>query len=187
MTQPNLSTSSSETAAAPTLPLLPLPRPLRLDELTLEVADLICSLIRLDGLADHHAGALAGVRRATLEQWKTEDEGFALALERARGEFERKLLQQIRETRKSDGSTEWRARAWLLKNCSAEGIVKPARAAKPATAAAKNRAILAETPAAPAAVAPGQTERCVSGGARENATKLPETRCAAGAERQKAA
>ena len=106
----------SETTQTPTFRLLPSPRPLRLDELTPEVADLICNVIRLDGLADHHAGALAGVRRVTLERWKAEDEGFALALERARAEFEWKLLRTIKDARKGDGSPDWRAQVWVLKN-----------------------------------------------------------------------
>jgi hypothetical protein len=134
-------------------------------------------VIRLDGLADHHAGALAGVRRVTLERWKAEDEGFALLLERARAEFEWTLLQRIKDARKSDGSPDWRAQVWVLKNYSAEGIVKPARAAKPAGAVAQKRANLAETPAAPpaAVAAPAPTEPCSPGSARENATNLPET------------
>ena len=177
MPQPQLSASPSETTPSPTLRLLPSPRPLRLDELTPEVAALICNVIRLDGLADHHAGALAGVRRVTLERWKAEDEGFALLLERARAEFEWTLLQRIKDARKGDGSPDWRAQVWVLKNYSAEGIVKPARAAKPAGAGAQKRANLPETPAAPAsaAAAPAPAEQRASGGARENATNLPET------------
>ncbi|HEV7405226.1 MAG TPA: hypothetical protein VGO11_19940 [Chthoniobacteraceae bacterium] len=186
MLQPQLSASPSETAETPTLRILPSPRPLRLDELTPEVAKLICDVIRLDGLADHHAGALAHVRRATLERWKAEDEGFALALELARAEFEWKLVQKINNARKRDGTPDWRAQVWVLKNYSAEGVVKPARAAKPAGADAQKRANLPETPAAPPAAFAGPTptaqgtertttERCAPGGARENATFLPET------------
>ncbi|HEV7404936.1 MAG TPA: hypothetical protein VGO11_18480 [Chthoniobacteraceae bacterium] len=168
---------------------------MRLDELTPEVAKLICDVIRLDGLADHHAGALASVRRATLERWKAEDEGFALALELARAEFEWKLVQKIKNACKRDGTPDWRAQVWLLKNYSAEGVVKPARAAKPAGADAQKRANLPETPAAPPApaAAPARTaqgtertttERCAPPtpaerrrpeGARENAAILPET------------
>jgi hypothetical protein len=177
MLQSPLAATPSETTETPTLRLLPSPRPLRLDELTPEIAELICKVIRLDGLADHHAGALARVRRATLERWKAEDEGFALALELARAEFEWKLIQKINNARKSDGTPDWRAQVWVLKNYSAEGVVKPARAAKPANADAQKRAILPETPAAPpAAVAdPAPTDRCASGSARENASNLPET------------
>ncbi|HEV7404024.1 MAG TPA: hypothetical protein VGO11_13885 [Chthoniobacteraceae bacterium] len=169
MLQSPLAATPSETIETPTLRLLPSPRPLRLDELTLEVAELICKVIRLDGLADHHAGALARVRRATLERWKAEDEGFALALELARAEFEWKLVQKINNARKRDGTPDWRAQVWVLKNYSAEGVVRPARAA-----AVQKRANLPETPAAPpAAVA-------ATGGARENASILPETHGRAG-------
>ncbi|HEV7406160.1 MAG TPA: hypothetical protein VGO11_24650 [Chthoniobacteraceae bacterium] len=189
MPQLPLAASSSETAENPNLRLLPSPRPLRLDELTPEIAELICKVIRLDGLADHHAGALARVRRATLERWKAEDEGFALALELARAEFEWKLVQKIKNACKRDGTPDWRAQVWLLKNYSAEGVVKPVRAA-----GAQKRANLPETPAAPpaAVAAPAQTaqgtERTTTersapptrsewsrpGGARENASILPE-------------
>jgi hypothetical protein len=188
MLQSPLAAAPSETTETPTLRLLPSPRPLRLDELTPEIAELICNVIRLDGLADHHAGALARVRRATLERWKAEDEGFALALELARAEFEWKLVQKINNARKSNGTPDWRAQVWVLKNYSAEGVVKPARSAQ-------KRANLPETPAAPPAACaapaptaqgtertttercapPTPTERSRPGGARENASILPET------------
>ncbi|HEV7404625.1 MAG TPA: hypothetical protein VGO11_16915 [Chthoniobacteraceae bacterium] len=210
MLQPQLSASPSETAETPTLRILPSPRPLRLDELTPEVAKLICDVIRLDGLADHHAGALASVRRATLERWKAEDEGFALALELARAEFEWKLIQKINNARKADGTPDWRAQVWVLKNYSAEGVVKPVRAAKPAAAAAQKCANLPETPAAPTAPTPGavrenasnlpetharpvrspQAVAPLTGGiapAGEKSSILPETRCPAGVGKQKAA
>ncbi|HEV7405139.1 MAG TPA: hypothetical protein VGO11_19500 [Chthoniobacteraceae bacterium] len=189
MLQSPLAATPSETTETPTLHLLPSPRPLRLDELTPEVAKLICDVIRLDGLADHHAGALARVRRATLERWKAEDEGFALALELARAEFEWKLVQKINNARKRDGTPDWRAQVWMLTNYSAEGVVKPARAAKPAGADAQRRANLPETPAAPPAPTAQGTERTTRercappsgpGGARENTANLPETPARAG-------
>ncbi|HEV7403229.1 MAG TPA: hypothetical protein VGO11_09895 [Chthoniobacteraceae bacterium] len=182
MLQSPLAATPSETTETPTLRLLPSPRPLRLNELTPEIAELICKVIRLDGLADHHAGALARVRRATLERWKAEDEGFALALELARAEFEWKLVQKIKNACKANGTPDWRAQVWLLKNYSAEGVVKPARSAKPAGADAQKRANLPETPAAPPAPTAQGTERTTTGApptaaerARENAANLPET------------
>jgi len=85
MLQTNLTATSSQTAEIPAPHALPPPR--RLDELTPEVAEVICKIIRLEGLADHYAGALTGVSRAMLERWKAGDEAFALALEEARAQF----------------------------------------------------------------------------------------------------
>src|SRR4051812_45564905 len=130
MSQPQRSASRTETPEKPALHALPTPRPPAEEELTREVSELICDIIKLDGISDASAGALAGVRRATLERWKAENEFFALELDRARAWFEMQLLRSIRTAQKSNGSCDWRAQAWLLLHPSPAGIVKPGRAAK---------------------------------------------------------
>src|SRR5947209_1969853 len=102
MQQPQRSASPSTNPENVGSQALPARRPVRLDELTPQVTALICEVIRLDGLADHFAGALVGVPRATLARWKAEDEAFAFALETARAEFELGLLRAIKGARKRD-------------------------------------------------------------------------------------
>ena len=68
--------------------LFALIQPLWPDQLTEEVAGLVCNLIRLDGIADHLAAAMMGVTRTTVIRWKESDEGFALKLDVARALFE---------------------------------------------------------------------------------------------------
>ncbi len=176
MSQPQRTASPSPTPQTPALHALPTPRPVRPDEPIPELVELICDIIRTDGLADHLAGALAGVPRATLERWKAGSVLFVCQLEGARAGFEQGLIRAIKDARTRNGSPDWRAKAWLLTHTSAEGIVNPPRSAKPAPAA-QNRANLPETPAAPraATAAPAPTERCTPGAARENTTNLPET------------
>ncbi len=169
MANPQLSASLSETPEIPALHSLPPPpRRARLDELTPELSDLICDCIRLDGVSDAAAGALAGIPSAILARWKAENEQFAADLQTARARFEVGLLRAIREARKANGERDWRAQAWLLRHTSSEGIVTPARPAKsrpaPPPAAAQNCANRPETPAAPRAGAP-----------REHAPIVPET------------
>jgi hypothetical protein len=170
MQQTQLSAAPSTTSKTPALHALPPPPP-RLDELTPEVAALICDVIRMDGLADHYAAALARVSRSTLAKWKEENESFSIALEEARAWYELGLLRAIKDARKADGTRDWRAQAWLLKHASADGFRKPARSAQTeAPAGAQKRAIRPETPAVPAA-----TERRAPSSARENTANLPET------------
>src|SRR4051812_17732495 len=119
------SPNSASSSKAPQFPaLFTLIRPKRPEELTDEVAALICDVIRLDGLADHLAAAMMGVTRAKFLHWKESDEGFALKLDVARALFERELMRRIGDARRADGTPDWRAQHWLLKNTSAEGIVK---------------------------------------------------------------
>src|SRR4051812_15828743 len=125
MLQSKLSASPSETEPQ-FATLHALPPPLRPDELTPKIAALICDVIRLDGLADHLAGALAGVSRSTFERWRAEDAGFALKLEQARAWFELGLLRKINGACRSNGTPDWRAQAWLTKHATAEGFAKPA-------------------------------------------------------------
>jgi hypothetical protein len=192
MQQARLSASPSTTAEIPPLCALPAPRLRRLDELTPELAALICDVIRLDGLADHFAGALAGVSRATLTKWKAEDEAFALALEAARAQFELGLLRAIRHARKSDGSPDWRAQAWLLTHASSDGFAKPAGAAKDRPAqepnvAAQKCAILPEMPERPVRQPAGAPLAGRIAPADEKPSFLPETGTSAGGGKQRAA
>src|SRR4051812_37911866 len=137
MPQSKLSADASETEPK-SATLQALPPPLRPDELTPAAAARICDIIRLDGLADHLAGALAGVARCTFERWRAEDAGFALKLEQARAWFEIGLINRINRACRADGTPDWRAQAWVLKHASSEGFAKPARPTKqPATAAQK--------------------------------------------------
>ena len=87
----------------------------------------ICNFIRTEGLSDSAAGSLAGVSTTSISRWKQDDEDFALGLERARAEFERACLLGVREARKRDGTTDWRAYAWLLQNSSADGYGRRAK------------------------------------------------------------
>jgi hypothetical protein len=75
----------------------------------------ICSFIRLTGLSDTAAGAMAGVKRSTLARWKQEDEEVEMELEQARFQFQAPRLARIDETRMKDGQLDWRAQAWLVK------------------------------------------------------------------------
>ena len=88
---------------------------------TSEIVAAICEHIRTEGMSDSAAGSFAGGSTTSLSRWKQDDEDFALGLERARAEFERACLREVREARKRDGSSDWRAYAWLLQNSSAEG------------------------------------------------------------------
>jgi hypothetical protein len=177
MLQSHNSASSSQTAELPTFaPLLP---PLRREELTAEVAGLICEVIKAEGIADHLAGALMGVSRDLFTRWRAEDEAFAMGLEQARAWFELGLMREIRKARKSNGTPDWRAQAWLLKHATAEGFAKPARAAQERPA--QKRANLPETPAARPGAAPAPAERRAP--TRENTSILPETRHAGGLQK----
>jgi hypothetical protein len=165
MSQPLRTASPSPTPEIPALHVLPPARPP--EPLTPETSALICDLVRKEGISERSAAALLLVSAATLARWKDESELFALRLLAAREEFELTLIREIRTARKSDGSPDWRARAWLLKHTTAEGVVKagPSKAApaKAESGAAQNRAIRPETPPAPPQ------------SARENRANLPET------------
>src|SRR3954470_19981946 len=112
-------TSTETTAPRPELHLLP--KPGRPSLFNAERTAAICAIIQTEGISDSAAGALAGVTASTLARWKVEHEGFALELEVARALFELALVRMIRETRKRDGTPDWRAKAWLLKHSSPEG------------------------------------------------------------------
>jgi hypothetical protein len=75
----------------------------------------ICSFIRLTGLSDTAAAAMAGVKRSTLARWKQEDDEVELALEQARFQYQAPRLARIDETRLKNGELDWRAQAWLVK------------------------------------------------------------------------
>jgi hypothetical protein len=172
MSQPLRSASSSETPEIPTLHALPPPPPERKPEpLTPETSQLICELVRKEGISDRSAASLLLVSAATLAHWKEESDLFARRLVAAREEFEMTLIREIRTARKSDGSPDWRARAWLLKHTTAEGVVRAgqpkAAPAKAESAAAQNVAIRPETPARPAAPP--------ANAARENGANRPKT------------
>jgi hypothetical protein len=180
MSQPLRSASPSETPEIPTLHALPPPPPQRKPEpLTPETSQLICELVRKEGISDRSAAALLLVSAATLAYWKEESELFARRLLAAREEFEMTLIREIRTARKSDGSPDWRARAWLLKHTTAEGVVKAgqpkATPAKQQSDAAQNVAIRPETPSPnrpvpPLTVIPGRVAP-----AGENRANLAET------------
>jgi hypothetical protein len=94
------------------------------------VVTAICRLIRTEGLSDSEAGLLAGVSKSALSRWKLEDEDFAIDLGQARASFVRELLRAIREAKKRDGTPDWRAQTWVLKNCSADGYGRASRKRK---------------------------------------------------------
>ncbi|HEV7402137.1 MAG TPA: hypothetical protein VGO11_04390 [Chthoniobacteraceae bacterium] len=119
--QLSASTQTSTETPAPQPPLHLLPKPGRPSLFSPERTAAICTIIEHEGISDSGAGALAGVTASTLARWKLEHEGFALELERARALFERAQVRAIREARKRDGTPDWRATAWLLKNSSPEG------------------------------------------------------------------
>src|SRR4051794_19235715 len=97
-------------------PELPRPsegrRPGRPSAYSPEKLTAICAVICASGLSDTAAGALAGVKRSTLSRWKHQDEEIELQLDLARALFEAPRLQIINETRRKDGTLDWRAQAW---------------------------------------------------------------------------
>lgn len=90
----------------------------------------ICSFIRLTGLSDTAAAALAGVKRSTLARWKQEDEEVELLLDQARAQYQAPRLAKIGETRLKDGQLDWRAQAWLVKFANPEEYGAPSRRRK---------------------------------------------------------
>jgi hypothetical protein len=88
---------------------------------------LVCSFIRLTGLSDTAAGAMAGVTRSTLARWKKEDEEVELMLDQARFQYQAPRLAKIDETRMKDGQSDWRAQAWLVKFANPEVYGAPSR------------------------------------------------------------
>ena len=89
----------------------------------LPTAEMIHNLfanIRAFGLSDLHAAVHAGIGSSTLAHMK-EDEEFCDLLAAARAEFEVKRVSSLLEATKPDGSCDWRAQAWLLRNSSREG------------------------------------------------------------------
>ncbi|HEV7405532.1 MAG TPA: hypothetical protein VGO11_21485, partial [Chthoniobacteraceae bacterium] len=87
----------------------------------------ICAAIRQRGHSDTHAAALAGVSSTAVSRWRQEDEEFALLLDTARADYLDVRLQVINETRKRDGSLDWRAQAWLMQVAAPETYGTPSR------------------------------------------------------------
>ncbi|HEV7406677.1 MAG TPA: hypothetical protein VGO11_27250 [Chthoniobacteraceae bacterium] len=87
----------------------------------------ICAAIRQRGHSDTHAAALAGVSSSAVSRWRQEDEEFALLLDTARADYLDVRLQVINETRKRDGSLDWRAQAWLMQVAAPETYGTPSR------------------------------------------------------------
>ncbi|HEV7404719.1 MAG TPA: hypothetical protein VGO11_17390 [Chthoniobacteraceae bacterium] len=90
----------------------------------------ICSFIRLTGLSDTAAAAMAGVKRSTLARWKKEDEDVEMELDQARFQYQAPRLAKIDETRMKDGQHDWRAQAWLVKFANPEVYGAPSRRRK---------------------------------------------------------
>jgi hypothetical protein len=90
----------------------------------------VCSFIRLTGLSDTAAAALAGVKRSTLARWKQEDDEVELLLDQARAQYQAPRLAKIGETRLKDGQLDWRAQAWLVKFANPEEYGAPSRRRK---------------------------------------------------------
>jgi len=91
---------------------------------------MVCSFIRLTGLSDTAAGAMAGVTRSTLARWKKEDEEVEMMLDQARFQYQAPRLAIIDETRLKDGQPDWRAQAWLVKFANPEVYGAPSRRRK---------------------------------------------------------
>jgi hypothetical protein len=90
----------------------------------------ICAFIRLTGLSDTAAAAMAGVKRSTLARWKKEDDEVELALDQARYQYQAPRLAKIDDTRMKDGQHDWRAQAWLVKFANPEVYGAPSRRRK---------------------------------------------------------
>jgi len=90
----------------------------------------ICAFIRLTGLSDTAAAAMAGVKRSTLARWKQEDEEVEMLLEQARFQYQAPRLEKIGETRLKDGQLDWRAQAWLVKFANPKENGPPSRRRK---------------------------------------------------------
>jgi hypothetical protein len=92
--------------------------------------DAICAFIRLTGLSDTAAAAMAGVKRSTLARWKQEDEEVEMLLDQARFQYQAPRLAKIGETRMKDGQLDWRAQAWLVKHANPKEEGAPSRRRK---------------------------------------------------------
>jgi hypothetical protein len=90
----------------------------------------ICTFIRLTGLSDTAAAAMAGVKRSTLARWKQEDEEVEMMLDQARFQYQAPRLAKIGETRLKDGQLDWRAQAWLVKFANPKENGPPSRRRK---------------------------------------------------------
>ncbi len=97
---------------------------------TPDLLQAVCSFIRLTGLSDTAAAAMAGVKRSTFARWKQDDEEVELLLEQARFQYQAPRLAQIGETRMKDGQPDWRALAWLVKFANPEVYGAPSRRRK---------------------------------------------------------
>src|SRR4051794_27784014 len=81
-----------------------------------ELVESICEIICLDGVSDVRAGLLAGTDAPSIHLWKKSQPRFTERLQRARSEFQRTRLANIRQVAGRDGSIDWRAQMWLAEN-----------------------------------------------------------------------
>ena len=99
--------------------------------LTADMTVVIYGLIRSFGLTDSRAALMAGISTSTISRWKEAEPAFADYLETARIEFEIDRTRRLLEAKRPDGSPEWRAHAWLLKNSQRdENARRPGRPRK---------------------------------------------------------
>ena len=100
--------TSSTTATAPVTPA----RPGRPTTWSQQIVDLLCAIIRSNGISDSGAAALARVHPSTVSRWKREHPDLVIALLQAREQFRDHHLSLI--MRASEAKGGWRAAAWLL-------------------------------------------------------------------------
>ena len=100
--------TNSTTATAPVTPA----RPGRPTTFSQQLVDLLCAIIRSNGISDSGAAALAGVHPSTVSRWKREHPDLTIALLQAREQFRDHHLSII--MRASEAKGGWRAAAWLL-------------------------------------------------------------------------
>ena len=155
--------------------------------LTADITVVIYGLIRSFNLTDSRAALMAGVSTSTISRWKEAEPAFADYLETARIEFEIDRTRRLLEAKRPDGSPEWRAHAWLLKNSQRdENARRPGRPRKD-----REPETRADAPLLVVAVAPDAAVEPVEKKVREipenqpagleKDEKIPENQPAAGA------
>ena len=77
-----------------------------------ELVTRICAIICLDGVSDVRAGLLAGADAPSIHLWKRSQPRFTEYLQRARSEYQRVHLAEIRKL----AEREWRAQVWMAEN-----------------------------------------------------------------------
>ena len=100
--------TSSTTPTAPVTPA----RPGRPTTYSQQLVDLLCAIIRSNGISDSGAAALAGVHPSTISRWKREYPDLVISLLQAREQFRDHHLSLIMKASEAKGG--WRAAAWLL-------------------------------------------------------------------------